>query len=270
MDNGDAAAAGRLCVAAIQLGPQQADVVRHIAVQLIASGSAATCATLGAAFWQEAAAAGSDAAAAAGPAAPGSPSGAAAGEPATPHKRAARSLAEAALSELTSGRAALEPGQPGSPMSPVAPPAADGTAAAPSSSTVAAAAEEIQPDAPPSTSPPPAPPAAAGPPVAEAPAGPAQPTSRELQAAAAVVFAAAAVEAVGLGHAATMVEVTQLLLDAGQQELVAALVATMVEAGEAGKGSRRCCALLPVQVRRQVFGLQPPCSACYVAPLPAQ
>ena len=39
-------------------------------------------------------------------------------------------------------------------------------------------------------------------------------------------------EAVGLGHAATMVEVTQLLLDAGQQELVAALVATMVEAGE--------------------------------------
>ncbi|PRW50944.1 Transmembrane protein [Chlorella sorokiniana] len=127
VNNGDAAAAGRLCVAAIQMGPEQADAVRHIAVQLIASGSAATAATLGAAFWREAAAAGSTEAA--------------------------------------------------------------------------------------------------------APAGPAQHTSGELQAAAAVVFAAAAVEAVGQGHAATMVEVTQLLLDDGQQELVAALVATMVAAG---------------------------------------
>lgn len=224
VDNGDAAAAGRMCVAAIQMGPEQADVVRHIAVQLIVNGSAATAATLGAAFWQEAAAAGSDA----GAAAPCPWSAAAAADPATPHKRAARSLAEAALSELTSGRAALQPGQPGSPTSPMSPPAA--VAAPPAESTAAAsAAEEIQPTAPEASPPPPA---ASPPPAAEAPAGPPQPTSRELQAAAAVVFAAASVEAVGLGHAATMVEVTQLLLDAGQQELVAALVATMVEAGE--------------------------------------
>lgn len=221
--NGEAAAAGRLCVAAIQMGPEQADAVRRIAVQLIASGSAATLATLGAAFWHEAATAGSDAGAAAVPGTPGSPGGASHGGLATPHKRAARSLAEAALSELTAGRAALDPGQPGSPIAAAA---------------AAAPADEIQPAGSPPSGAAPVQPAAPPEPEADVPAGPVRPSSGELQAAAAVVFAAAAVDAVGQGHAATMVEVTQLLLEAGQHELVAALVATMVEAGEAGRSSR--------------------------------
>ena len=234
MENGEAAAAGRLCVAAVQLGPEQADAVRRIAVQLIASGSAATAATMAEAFWREAAAAGR------GAGAPSSPG------PVTPHKRAARTLAEAARSELTAGAAALGPGQPGSPVQ-----AAAAGAAAPSAAEPAPPAAQ-QPALPPSD--------------AQAAGEAAQPSAGELQAAAAVVLAAAVVEAVGRGHAVTVVQVTELLLEAGQQELVAALVATMVEAGEGlGAGAlprRRAAGMLAGWQRGQQRLQLPGCLAC--------
>lgn len=220
MENGEAAAAGRLCVAAVQLGPEQADAVRRIAVQLLASGSAATAATMAEAFWREAAAAGRDAGTFS--------SGGASAGPATPHKRAARTLAEAARSELTAGAAALGPGQPG-----------ERSQAAAAGAPLPSAAEPAPPAAePPSTAPPAASPPSGAQAAEEAP----QPSAGELQAAAAVVLAAAVVEAVGQGHAATVVQVTERLLDAGQEELVAALVATMVEAGEGRRQERRCSA----------------------------
>lgn len=210
---GNASAVGRLCVAAVQLGPEQADAIRQLSVQLLAAGSTDTAAAVAAAFWDEAAAAGAQPAAeprAAAPAAPEGEAPAAAGP--------AASLAEAAQSELTAWVAALQL-EPGAP--------AGGATAEPAGGPVAesAAAGVLSPAAGNTPSLPPA----------------AQPTAAELQQGAAVVLAAAVVEAVQLGHTGAVVAVTEQLMASGHQEMVRALVATMVEAG----GWRRALGLRP-------------------------
>ena len=208
MSQGKAPAAGRLCVAAVERGPAQAEAVRQVALHLLAAGSEDAAAAVAVAFWQEAANAGADADTAAGPVlAPGTPSA-----PAPAGQGAAGSLAEASASELTAGMAALE--------------VSGGTA-----------------DGPAPASPKPAPEAAAFSPSPAAavastvgPAAPAAATAADLQAAAAVVLAAAVTEAVQQGHTGPVLGVTARLLAAGQEVLLHALVATMVEAGECG-----CC-----------------------------
>lgn len=198
MSQGEAQAVGRLCVAAVLLGPQQAEAIRRVSVQLLVAGSVETAAEVAAYFWQEAGAGGGVAAVVApepaAPAVKAVPPGAPGAPPAEQHPAA--SLEEAAQIELTSGMAALHVSGEAAP----APQAASAAAAPPA-------------------------------PAAAAPPQPEQPTAAELQEAAATVLAAAMAEVVEGGHTDAAVAVTELLLAAGQQELLHSVMTTMVEAG---------------------------------------
>lgn len=201
MKRGDAAAVGRLCVAAVQLGPEEAEAVRRIAVSLLESGAAGVDAavTVASAFWEQAGLAGAP-------------------EPAQhqaelvkEEKGAASTLQAAAESELAAGTAALS-------LEPAGP-AASATGKHLSEHAVAAEAHQSSSTAEPE----------------------AAPTAAELRQAAAIVLAAAVVEVAQHGLTGPLVDVTERLLAAGQAELVALLVAAMVEAGEL----RRAALLLP-------------------------
>lgn len=188
---GDAAAVGRLCVAAVQMGPEEAEAVRRIAVALLEGGAAGVDAavTVASAFWEQAGLVGAP-------------------EPAE-DKGAAATLQAAAESELTAGTAALalEPAGPGA----------------------SAAAKQLLGRASP----------AEAQPAASALAEPTtEPTAAELRQAAAIVLAAAVVEVAQHGRTGPLVDVTERLLAEGQAELVAMLVAAMVEAGEHEQGQR--------------------------------
>lgn len=197
VSQGRARAAGRLCVSAVEQGPQQAEAVRQVALHLLATGSEEAAAAVAAAFWQEAGAADADVPAAAAMSPAPGPAG----------QGAASSLEEAAASELTAGMAALGVG--GSSARGPAPGGAEPASEAPAATSIPAGTAVAAP-------------AAAA-------------TAADLQAAAAVVLAAAVIEAVQQGHTGSVVGVTERLLAAGQQELLHNLVTAMVEAG-AGAG----------------------------------
>jgi hypothetical protein len=244
--NGDERAAGRLCVAAVTMGPAQAEAVRQLAVQLLAADSTHTAAAVTAAFWQEAAAADAISRASsinalqpelAGEAAaadlPAEPAAAAAGPPASTRLPIAEGMASLGVAESGS----LPP--PATLPAALAPTPAEATVTA-TASPKAKAEEAVAGAAP-------------GAPAAAAATG--KPAPAELQRATALVLAAAIVEAVQLGHEVAVMDVTEELLSAGHQELISALVASMVEAGHIGEVGKLSVAALAAGRTRVVTEL---------------
>ena len=88
---------------------------------------------------------------------------------------------------------------------------------------------------------------------------PAEPTPAELQRAAALVLAAAIVEAVQLGHGAAVVAVTEQLLAMGHQELIRALISAMVDARHSGEVGKVSVAALAAGKHRAVTELSGVC-----------